>query len=106
MPFIKLCYLEEGKLIVRVNCKCGKLFHDISTFVSEYTDIETQLETEKNYDNTAKLVFYKFHENCHSKYNCKINKDKFAPRYLYDYNLNELDTYYDLIIQYKYGKKS
>ena len=47
VPFIKLCYLEEGKLIVRINCKCGKLFHDISTFVSEYTDIETQLETEK-----------------------------------------------------------
>ena len=47
VPFIKLCYLEEGKLIVRINCKCGKLFHDISTFVSEYTDIETQLEAEK-----------------------------------------------------------
>ena len=59
VPFIKLCYLEEGKLIVRINCKCGKLFHDISTFISEYTDIETQLETEKEeeiLDNKKKYI--------------------------------------------------
>ena len=46
MPFIKLCYIEEGKIIVRIYCKCRKLFHDISTFISQYTDInnETQIE--------------------------------------------------------------
>ena len=46
IPFIKLCYVEEGRIIVRINCKCGKSFHDISTFISEYTDIniETQIQ--------------------------------------------------------------
>ena len=40
MPFIRLSYIEEGKIIVIINCKCGKTFHDVSTFASEYTDIE------------------------------------------------------------------
>ena len=101
----RFCFIFNNK-------KIEPAFVDIKTLIKNYNTSKTisgyryknKLETEKNYDNTAKLVFYKFHENCHSKYNCKINKDKFAPRYLYDYNLNELDTYYDLIIQYKYGK--
>ena len=47
MPLIKLYYVEEGKIIVRINCKCGKMFYDVSTFVSEYTDIEIELKNEK-----------------------------------------------------------
>ena len=46
IPFIKLCYIDEGKLIVRINCKCGSIFHDLSTFISEYTDIYYQTKTQ------------------------------------------------------------
>ena len=47
IPFIKLCYIDEGKIIVRINCKCGRIFHDISTFITEYTDIEIDSLNEK-----------------------------------------------------------
>ena len=47
IPLIKLCYIDEGKIIVRINCKCGRIFHDISTFVTEYTDIEIESLNEK-----------------------------------------------------------
>jgi hypothetical protein len=46
MPLIKLFYVDEGRVIVRINCKCGKKFHDVSTFVSEYTDIEIHQKKE------------------------------------------------------------
>ena len=55
MPFIKLCYIEEGKIIVRINCKCGKIFHDISTFISEYTDINKEAEIHINFEKEEKI---------------------------------------------------
>lgn len=47
MPLIKLYYVDVGKIIVRINCKCGKKFHDVSTFISEYTDIEIESKKDK-----------------------------------------------------------
>ena len=55
MPLIKLSYIEEGKIIVIIKCRCGKTFHDISTFASEYTSIEilNQNKNEKIFDNNV-----------------------------------------------------
>ena len=68
MPLIKISYIEEGKVIVIINCKCGKTFHDVSTFASEYTDIEilNQTKKEKIIDNN--LINDK---NIKLKYFCK-----------------------------------
>ena len=52
MPFIKLSYIEEGKILVIINCKCGKNFYDISTFASEYTDIDVLNQT-----NLEKIIY-------------------------------------------------
>ena len=62
------------------------------------------LETEKNINNTAKLLIYKFHENCHSKLDFQNHKS-LSPRYLYNYDLKALDSHYDTIISYKLGKE-
>lgn len=62
------------------------------------------LENEKNINNTAKLLIYKFHENCHSKLDCENHKSS-SPRYLYNFDLEVLDSHYDTIIAYKLGKE-
>ena len=62
------------------------------------------LETEKNINNTAKLLIYKFHENCHSKLDFQNHKS-LSPRYLYNYDLKALDSHYDTIIAYILGKE-
>ena len=40
MPFIKICFIDDGKIIVSIKCKCGKKFDDLTTFILEYTDID------------------------------------------------------------------
>jgi len=55
MPFIKLCYIEEGKIIVRINCKCGKIFHDLSTFITQYTDINKDTKIQINEEKEEKI---------------------------------------------------
>ena len=47
MPLIKFSFIKEGKIIVIINCKCGRTFHDISTFIAEYTNI-LKLNKNKN----------------------------------------------------------
>ena len=84
MPFIKLCYIEEGKILVKINCICGKIFHDFSTFVSEYTDIlnEDKIEIEElNEKNTIKVNNLNFFcetcfENVYNNHNTKHEKHK------------------------------
>ena len=39
MPLIKITLFKKGEVIIIINCKCGKKFHDISTFIYDYTDI-------------------------------------------------------------------
>ena len=50
------------------------------------------------------VLLYKFHENSHSKFYCNIIND-FSPRYLYNFDLEILDSHYDTIIEYKLRKK-
>ena len=45
MPLIKFSFVKEGKILVIINCKCGRKFHDVSTFIADYTNI---LNMEKN----------------------------------------------------------
>ena len=36
MPLIKITFIKKGKVLVIIKCKCGRKFHDLSTFISEY----------------------------------------------------------------------
>ena len=47
MPLIRFSFIKEGNIIVIINCKCGKKFLDVSTFIVEYTDI-IKIEGNKN----------------------------------------------------------
>ena len=54
MPFIKICFIDDGKIIVSIKCKCGKKFDDLTTFILEYTDIDINhkdYEEINNYEN-------------------------------------------------------
>ena len=68
MPFIKICYIDEGKIIISIKCKCGKKFDDLTTFIIEYTDINInnkQNEEEIYYENDIiKEDLFYFCETC------------------------------------------
>ena len=36
MPLIKITFIKKGSVLVIIWCKCGRKFHDLSTFVDEY----------------------------------------------------------------------
>ena len=84
---------------------------DLQTFIKHYNvseipksyDYENNLVLEESVNNSVKLLFYKLHENSHSKCYCKIKK-LFSPRYLYNFDLKVLDCHYDTIMEYKKGK--
>ena len=60
------------------------------------------LENEENDNNTIKVLFLKFHESSHSKFECGIKKD-LSPRYLLNFDLQKLDSHYDTIASLKKG---
>ena len=35
MPFIKICYIDEGKIIISIKCKCGKKFDDLTISIRD-----------------------------------------------------------------------
>jgi len=86
-------------------------FVDLQTLIKNYNvseiptgyDYENNLELEESINNSVKLLFYKLHENSHSKCYCKVKK-LFSPRYLYNFDLKVLDCHYDTIMEYKKGK--
>ena len=60
------------------------------------------VELEKNDDNTIRMLFLKFHESSHSKFDCtKVNDS--SPRYALNFELEQLDSQYDLITEFKRG---
>ena len=61
------------------------------------------LVNEKSVDNTARVLFIKFHESAHSKFECGKYSDT-SPRYFLNIELEKLDSLYDSIISYKLGK--
>ena len=36
MPLIKITFFKKGSVLIIIRCKCGRKFHDLSTFVAEY----------------------------------------------------------------------
>ena len=45
MPLIKFSFIKKGIIMAIINCKCGRKFHYLSTFITEYTNI---LKTNEN----------------------------------------------------------
>ena len=39
MPLIKFSFIKKGNIMVVINCKCGRKFEFLSTFIVEYTNI-------------------------------------------------------------------
>ena len=60
------------------------------------------LENEVDDDNMIKILFLKFHESAHSKFECGIKFDS-SPRYFLNFELEKLDSHYDTIAEYKKG---
>ena len=61
------------------------------------------LVNEKSVDNTARVLFIKFHESAHSKFECG-KKNDFTPRYFLNNELEKLDSHYDSITSFKLTK--
>ena len=61
------------------------------------------LVDEKSVDNTARVLFIKFHESAHSKFECG-KKNDFTPRYFLNNELEKLDSHYDSITSFKLTK--
>jgi len=47
MPLIRFSFIRKGVIMAIINCKCGKKFHDLSTFIVEYTNILEIKQKEK-----------------------------------------------------------
>ena len=69
MPFVNFSFIKKGKIMAIIKCKCGRKFHDLSTFIVEYTNIlkinknENSILTEKNKIKSDKSLNY-FCETC------------------------------------------
>ena len=61
------------------------------------------LEYEMSKDNTIRVLFLKFHESAHSKFD-SVTKIDYSPRYLLNFDLEALDSHYNSISWYKRGK--
>ena len=60
MPLVKITFIKKGSALAIIKCKCGKKFHDLSTFVAEYI-IKTNKEEEGDniiIDNQNKLLYF------------------------------------------------
>ena len=55
-------------------------------------------------DNMIKILFLKFHESAHSKFDCSARFVP-SPRYFLNNDLEKSDSHYDSIAEYKEGKK-
>ena len=60
MPLIKFSYIKEGEIIAIIHCKCGRKFHDVLTFIAEYTNIINieQKQNEKKFENNSNLNYF------------------------------------------------
>ena len=57
MPLIRFSFIKEGKIIVIINCKCGRKFHDVSSFIADYTNILKNNENkEKEINNNQRKI--------------------------------------------------
>ena len=61
MPLVKITFIKKGSALAIIKCKCGKKFHDLSTFVAEYI-IKTNKEEEEGdniiKENPNKLLYF------------------------------------------------
>ena len=48
MPLIRFSFIKEGIIIVIINCKCGRKFHNLSTFITKYKNIIKKDNENKN----------------------------------------------------------
>ena len=53
MPLIKITFIKKGTVLVIIRCKCGKKFHDLSTFISEYIIKQENEENSSINENTV-----------------------------------------------------
>ena len=61
MPFVKITFIKKGSALAIIKCKCGKKFHDLSTFVAEYIIKANKEEKEGDNiikDNQNKLLYF------------------------------------------------
>lgn len=104
MPLINFVYLQKGKILAVIRCKCGKKFHDISTFIDEYTNIiqkdektesKIKIEEPKNDKNLISFCYNCF-ENIYDDNKIKEEHDT--------HNIIKIDKNNDLISDEEFDK--
>ena len=88
----KEAFVNPYNLIINFNVHPDTGYHYINS-----------IENEPDDDNMIKILFLKFHESAHSKFECGMKYDMESPRYLLNFELKMLDSHYDSIAQYKRG---
>ena len=61
MPLIKITFIKKGTVLIIIRCKCGKKFHDLSTFTSEYiikSEKEENNSINENNISDNKLLYF------------------------------------------------
>ena len=65
MPLIKITFIKKGSVLVIIWCKCGRKFHDLSTFVDEYiTNIKNDQNNLLNENTISQNKLIYFCETC------------------------------------------
>ena len=79
MPIVNFSFIEKGKVMAIIKCKCGRKFHDLSTFIAEYTDIlkinkNPKSHSEENKIKSDKSLIY-FCETCFKNIYNELNSE-------------------------------
>ena len=89
----KEAFVNPYNLIINFNVHPDTGYHYINS-----------IENEPDDDNMIKILFLKFHESAHSKFECGM-KFGSSPRYLLNFELKMLDSHYDSIADSARGEE-
>ena len=87
----KAVFVNPNNLIINFNSHRNVGYNNIK-----------ELEYERDEDSTIKILFLKFHESAHSKFESTMKVGP-SPRCILNYELKKLDSHYDSIVEYKRG---
>ena len=107
MPLIRFSFIKEGKILVIIKCKCGKIFHDVSTFIADYTDIlktdiDTKTKNEPKIIHSDNNLIY-FCETCFRNIYKELNSENEYHKHK-DHKLIKLDKNKPLITKEEFEK--
>ncbi len=103
MPIVKFSFIRKGIVLAIIKCKCGRKFHDLSTFIAEYTNIlenNKKANVIKNKIQSDKYLLY-FCETCFQNIYKKNNITEHK-----DHKLIKIDKSNPIITEEQFNKIS